>query len=382
MCLYPKKIKNKKYTATIKNNGNIPEPPIIGYNKLGVAMYDQRVLNIEVPCGQCIECRQTKAREWQVRLTEEIKVHKYNYFITLTFAPKELEKLCKKTRLKECNAVAGYAVRHMLERYRKDNKKSIKHWLITELGHEGTERIHLHGLLFTDEELIFSNMDNNQLRTWKYWKYGQIYVGEYVNNRTINYISKYITKIDTDHKGFIGQILASPGIGKNFIDRINNYHITTYNYRPKNTNDFYRLSNGSKIKLPTYYKNKLYNEEQREEKWRDFLDKERISILGNDHNKITCTTIPTIKEEAQKYNKFLGYGDNTKEWRKKDYNITKRMLEQIERNKRLESEKNAIITKYANISGKVKLQETFEMHKEGLNAKDIEIIVALRGRDF
>lgn len=86
----------------------------------------------------------------------------------------------------------------------------------------------MHGLLFNDEPIEFGEMDDNMLRKWKYWKYGHIYVGEYVNTRTINYISKYITKIDNDHKGFIGQILASPGIGKQFIEKHNTQvHINT-----------------------------------------------------------------------------------------------------------------------------------------------------------
>jgi len=344
MCLYPKIYINKKYTATKKNGGCIPSPPVIGKDQYGNEIYDERILHIEIPCGQCIECRESKARDWQVRLTEEIKQHEYNYFITLTFAPAELETICNKNKLKECNAVAGYAVRHMLERWRKDNKKSLKHWLITELGHEGTERIHLHGLIFSDKPLEFGKMDNNNFRTWKYWKYGNIYVGEYVNNRTINYISKYITKIDTDHKGFVGQILASPGIGKSFITKYQERNGQEYKYEKKKIADYYRLENGCKVKLPKYYKNKLYNEEQREEIWRDFMDRNVMSVLGIEH-KLTTTpgrTIMTIEKNAKERNKELGYGDQSKEWRKKDFNITRRMVQQIERNKRIEEMKKAL----------------------------------------
>lgn len=382
MCLYPLKLRNKKYTATVKNGGSIPTPPIIGYNDLTGEEYDERVFYIEVPCGQCIECRQQKAREWQVRLAEEIKIHKYNYFITLTFAPKELEELCKKTRLNECNAVAGNAVRHMLERWRKDHKKSIKHWLITELGHEGTERIHMHGLLFTDEMLEFGEVDSNNLRTWKYWKYGHIYVGEYVNQQTINYISKYITKIDSDHKGFVGQILASPGIGKTFLERIKGK--TEYKYLKGHATDFYRLENGCKVKLPTYYKNHIYTEEQREEIWRDFMDKEKQSILGAAYSTrlLDKDIIDNIKDSAKEINKTTGYGDNSGEWRKKDYNITRRMLQQVERQKRIDEMRNALVLKHLTRKNKVTLDEVFEMRKDGLKNKEVDIITAIRGRKF
>lgn len=382
MCLYPKKTINKKYTDTAKNGGNIPSPPVIGYNEQTGNIYDKRVLTIEVPCGQCIECREQKAREWQVRLSEEIKVHKYNYFITLTFAPKELEEICKKTRLNECNAVAGYAVRHMLERWRKDHKKSIKHWLITELGHEGTERIHMHGILFTDEVLEFGEVDNNNLRTWKYWKYGHIYVGEYVNQRTINYISKYITKIDTDHKGFVGQILASPGIGKNFLERIKG--TTEYKYLRRQATDFYRLANGCKVKLPTYYKNHIYTEEQREEIWRDFMDKEKLSILSTSYSTklLDKNTLDNIKDNAKEISKTTGYGDDSGEWKKKDYNVTRRMLQQVERQKRIDEMRSTLILNYTTRVGKVTQEEVFEMRKSGLKGEEIEMITLARGRNF
>ena len=61
MCLYPKLIKNPKYRPNKKNNYN---PPICE---------DERVLYVPVGCGNCIECRNQKKREWQTRMNEEIK---------------------------------------------------------------------------------------------------------------------------------------------------------------------------------------------------------------------------------------------------------------------------------------------------------------------
>lgn len=349
MCLYPKKIYNKKYTPNKKNGGKVPEAPIIGtidVQGIEVPIHDTRVLQIEVPCGNCEECRKGKARQWQIRLGEEIKEWKYKYFITLTFSPKELEELCKKTRLKECNAVMGYAVRHMLERYRKDKKTSLKHWIITELGHENTERIHGHGLLMSNDPLEFIKSNKENFYTWKYWKYGLVYVGQYVNMQTINYIVKYINKIDTDHKGFVGEILCSPGIGKSYIDKLNN---TGYYYRPHKTIDYYTLPNGTKVKQPKYYKNKLFNENEREMIWRDFMDLEKQTIAGNtyDLEKISKESLENITEKARRINKEMGYGDDSKEWRKQEWNVTRRMLQQIERDKRKAEMEAALAAKMA-----------------------------------
>ena len=114
MCLYPKLIKNRKYLANKKNGGNVPE------------LEDDRVLYVPVGCGNCIECKKKKKREWQVRLQEELKVSK-GVFITLTFSDEELDKLCAEIKVNESNAVATLAVRRFLERCRKETGKSIKY---------------------------------------------------------------------------------------------------------------------------------------------------------------------------------------------------------------------------------------------------------------
>lgn len=313
-------MKNKKYAVTMKNGGCIP------------IMQDPRFAMVQIPCGNCIECRQKKTREWTVRLTEELKIHKHAYFITLTFSNKELNAICKKLNLKECNAVAGYAVRHCLERWRKDHKKSIKHWLITELGHTGTERVHLHGLLFNNEPLEFTPTKEKNFYTWKYWKYGNIYVGNYCTQRTINYITKYINKIDTDHKGFQGQIFASPGIGKNYLER---EICKTYHYTPGESKNYYTLPNGSRVNLPTYYKNKLYNEEERELIWKDSMDRGEIFIRGMQFNEkyTNPNAISNVIIKQQEVNKNLEYGTDAPEWRKRPYNVTQRQLDKAERDR-------------------------------------------------
>ena len=90
MCLYPKLIRNRKYSVTKKNSGNVPE------------LKDPRALWVPVGCGRCIECRKQKAREWQTRLSEEIKTS-HGYFVTLTFNPESHEKLSKEHFNKQAN---------------------------------------------------------------------------------------------------------------------------------------------------------------------------------------------------------------------------------------------------------------------------------------
>ena len=120
MCLYPKLIKNKKYTRTKKNGGNIP------------AVTDERTLFVPVGCGKCIECMKQKSRAWQVRLYEEIRENNTGKFVTLTFnneSLKELTKIYKKEykdyKKIEENEIATIAVRRFLERWRKKYKKAL-----------------------------------------------------------------------------------------------------------------------------------------------------------------------------------------------------------------------------------------------------------------
>ena len=181
----------------------------------------------------------------------------------------------------------------------------------TELGHNGTERIHLHGIIFTKEtkETIES-----------IWKYGNIWVGTFVNTKTINYIIKYITKIDEDHKGFKSIILSSAGIGKEYITR---QDAKNNKYNGENTKETYILPSGTRTALPIYYRNKIYTDEERERLWINKLDKQERYVMGirisvkkdeNEYNKVL--------EQAQKDNERLGYGNRNEEWNKKEYNVT------------------------------------------------------------
>lgn len=308
MCLYPKLIRNKRY---------------LGYNvspKDAKICTDDRKLYVPIGCGNCIECRRQKAREWQVRLCEEIKVWKYKYFVTFTFSCEELEKLANEFPNKKhnVNLIAGIAVRRFLERYRKHNKHSLKHWFITELGHTNTERIHLHGIIFTDNEL-----DNDSLQ--KYWKYGITYMGEYCTNKTINYIVKYVTKIDPDHKTYKADIFTSAGIGSNYITNITR---RIHKYNGTQTNQSYILPNGQRISLPIYYRNKLWTQEERDKIWTHTLDRDTRYIRGieiQEFSKNYQKYIDILKEQ-QNTNICMGYGDRSNTWKEEDYSVSLKML--------------------------------------------------------
>ena len=192
MCLYTKYITNPKYLPNKKNNYSPP------------ACKDRRLLYVPVKCGKCMECRKQNQSQWVVRLSEEIRKEPEALFVTLTFNEESYKELA--TITKNENEMCRIALRRMLENYRVQNKRTIKHWVATELGDDG--RIHMHGIFWTNREVIE-----------KYWKYGFIFIGTWVNEQTIFYITKYIMKISTVDKNFTPKILCSKGIGSNYLNR-------------------------------------------------------------------------------------------------------------------------------------------------------------------
>ena len=81
-------------------------------------------------------------------MSEESRQTPNAYFLTLTIDDKSYKQLKQKYNLKNDNDIATKAIRLCLERVRKQTGKSVKHWFITEMGHEKTERLHLHGIVW------------------------------------------------------------------------------------------------------------------------------------------------------------------------------------------------------------------------------------------
>ena len=86
----------------------------------------------------------------------------------------------------------------------------MKHWCVTEKGHTNTRRIHLHGIFYAPNGMtqfkLINILRNN-------WIDGYCYNGKYCNEKTINYVSKYMTKKDEDNPEYTGKVLCSPGLG-------------------------------------------------------------------------------------------------------------------------------------------------------------------------
>lgn len=321
MCLYPRLINNPKYKENKKNGGNIPIPR------------DPRTIFLPVPCGHCMECHRKKKNEWKIRLTEEIKDNKNGLFVTLTFSNESIKELTEEIWANEIiegynldNTISTIATRRYLERERKATGKSKRHWLITEIGHNGTENIHLHGIIWNTEKWDI----NALITTTERWQYGYIYPRNerelkkaYTTGRTINYISKYINKRDIEHKEYEPIILTSSGIGAGYIEN-----------KRWSTKDFYITESGHKMGMPQYYRNKLLTEEQKEIEWIKKLDentryvnKKKIKIDKKYDEYIKAVQYERIK------NVELGYKNSYTDIEQKEYENKIRIIKQMERMK-------------------------------------------------
>ncbi len=312
MCLYPVKVRNRKYEGNKRNDWGrkspIPTPIHGGMYKIGAA------------CGNCLECRKMKGRDWRVRMGEEIKDRDDARMLTFTFSDEWLNKLRLKVNEKRMtklngwdldNQVCVYAVRQFGNRYikyrtrEKKDSRSLRRWIVTELGGEN-DRIHMHGIVFTDE-----NKDDLELL----WKYG--FIGEakngYVNEKTINYITKYFTKVDKEHKGYKPRMMVSPGMGVGYVERAKRKH----RFRGEYTNESYRMRDGTEMPLPMYYRKKLWNDDEREELWYHNIMKDEQWVNGHklkESDKDFEKQYSGAIESGRRRSERLGYGKRDKNW--------------------------------------------------------------------
>lgn len=89
-----------------------------------------------VPCGQCGECRLSRARTWATRCVHESSQWKFNCFITLTYREPPPR-----------NSLNPEDTRNFIRNFRYSFKKPFKYFLVGEYG-EKNDRPHYHALIF------------------------------------------------------------------------------------------------------------------------------------------------------------------------------------------------------------------------------------------
>lgn len=299
MCLYPKTLPNQKYMKR-----GIPHEQA----------WDVRLHYITAKCGICYECRKQKQSEWLVRMEAELNDNNGRAaFIGLSFSDESLNEIQEKYNTDRYNEAATKAVRLWLERVRKKTGKSVRHWLITERGQKNTERIHLHGILFG---LNYKEAKELLECTWKYGKY---FVGNKgCGEKGIRYMTKYMLKYDEKHPEFKGKILTSKGIGASAVDSWNVKNRNYYN--GAKTNEKYLLKDSYKeVMMPSYYRKKIWTDDQREMMLIRKMNDGWIYILGDKVQVDNYEGYIRLLEEKQAYGTMMLRRDVSEELKAKQW---------------------------------------------------------------
>lgn len=144
---------------------------------------------VPIPCGRCIGCRMTKAKNWAVRLACEAKYYiGKTFFVTLTYDDQHLPK--------DLSLVKSH-IRDFFKDLRGHVKSKYRHYryfYCFEYG-EVTLRPHFHVILFGDlqlDEMIAPNVYHSKTVS-KHWPYG-LHEVSYADFGTMSYTAGYVLK--------------------------------------------------------------------------------------------------------------------------------------------------------------------------------------------
>lgn len=158
---------------------------------------------ILVPCRHCVNCIDTRIREWTYRLLAESKKHTKMAFITLTYDDEHLPRNCSC-----CSADVSKFIKRIRRYYEYHGGKKLElaHFSCTEYGGLGRPHAHLLILGIDYNDLLPSKIKvashNTKNCFSPFWKKGLLNFGTDVSlqdSRMIRYVTKYVEKLDTDN---------------------------------------------------------------------------------------------------------------------------------------------------------------------------------------
>ena len=235
---------------------------------------------MRVPCGKCEACVQNRASQWFTRLLMQWRDSQCATFVTLTYSD-ECLPLRFDLEGKPVADVSKEDIRYFLVRLRRylrpDQSRKMKYFLISEYGPSPLQgeflvhRPHYHG--------IFFNLVPESYETLTFaWKKGFTSFSPVTEGR-IKYVSGYMTE-----KLFVPSGVAplfsniSQGIGLSYVDKYRSFH-------EGNLDRVYCPIDGQKRVMPRYYKERLYDESEREE-YASYCSAKADLAYQNDLNRL------------------------------------------------------------------------------------------------
>lgn len=225
-----------------------------------------------VPCQKCNFCLQNRRNDWAFRLLEEQKVSSTANFLTLTYDNEHvpfvwendypLELTLEKKHLYTFHETIKKSQKRLLKKSYKDWK--IRYYSVGEYGTK-TDRPHYHSIMFNIHPDILGKLNEGQI-----WSKGHVYMGT-VTPGSAAYVAKYMIdrELHNDRKRQkqFSSMSRNPGIGNSYL--INRaWHRENDDYNPDNFR-IYAIQDGKKVRLPRYYKDKIFKEI--DEKFKDVM---------------------------------------------------------------------------------------------------------------
>lgn len=205
---------------------------------VSVRLKSGSLVQMQVPCGKCIECLTTRSHDWEFRCKVESDNSYISLFCTLTYNDYFLPQ-------------SGVQVKHLQDFFKRLRKKiQFKYYAIGEYGTQ-FKRPHYHILLFVKQSITLVNAILLLNQTWHF---GFVQCKR-INQGNIHYCVAYIIGGHTpDGKNKIFTIMSKkPPIGMQIKKDL---LLQLYQ------NDFkFIVRNGKKVHCPRIYKKKFNNQE-------------------------------------------------------------------------------------------------------------------------
>lgn len=243
---------------------------------------------MNVPCGKCPECLESKRHSWVIRIMEELKASDFATFLTLTYdedhVPKDkegnliLDKSELQRYLKRVRAEMKVLLKQM-----PTIKKNISYYAVGEYGTEG-RRPHYHAILFNALNVVLDKQwrdkEGNPIGTVQ---------NDHVSEASISYVAKYLINPNDEISGVPSFAIMSKGIGKDFLSSSGTHH-------KRNMQGFVLREGGYKSNLPRYYRDKIFDADEKE-----IINARNIEKI----RKIEASISPEKKRSMRKAKKIM-----------------------------------------------------------------------------
>lgn len=293
---------------------------------------------MQVDCKKCVNCLALKRQKWTYRLECEQRYNR-SLFVSLDYAPehqlfydykmynlikdsdfytqKQKEKLlklsnkdvwCRGRDILTCPAnelpiyhdfvqtVSTEEMQNFFKRLRKNMpelKDSMKYYCIGEYGGE-FHRNHYHFACFLKSDIDELKFEQAVMKSWQF---GQCRF-DMLCDQLINYITKYMTKNDTETPTNPNSLpcfsINSNNLGKRGFLK-DYYYLDSTGLFPKYRDLKFRTNNGAIVPIPSHWRKRYIDETPMDFDTYDFYDKQKMDRNAKEFENFCRTYFPSCE---------------------------------------------------------------------------------------